>query len=917
MKTVVTVILALSMMASGAMGQHVLHFPFDHDGVDYCAMANCYSGHQGIDYFCPEGTDIYAGISGVVVDCRNSIQGQDCDENFGNFVKIQNDLYNIQVLEAHMLYGSVTVTIGEYVTAGQIIGKSSNTGFTSTLVNGSYQCGYGGGYHLHFETRLLIDNNWTAVNPYSYNGGLWTSPLQYGDAIAYLFGLAHDRNGGDNAVGTANGPIYDYGSYKRQDFSGGSYYDCCIMYDPHNGHGNPLATNEAYLIRTGFYNYYETHGGGEYLGCPTRDEYSSRDPEHWDEEDEYPLQNFMIGHGSSAEQHYMIYKSNEAFYKSTYATHWVTQDPNVEFPMQQGATRQVTVKFRNESEFTWRNNQSSYPYDYIALKSVGSNGAITESFFNYPYDGSLGWIDVYTPCTMQESSVAPGDTATFTFNVKVRSTATPGIYQVHFRPYHSLGGLLDDWGGMHFYVNVISHEDDYCDLASVYAYTNSTKIHTWLSNGDGFYYQGDDGWWASTTYPGDSVVHVMSGDFDDDGTDDIAVVQNKIISGTPKARVQVWLSNGYSFSFEDAWWAASGGYNALSVVHAKAGDFNGDGKCDVALVYDYGWTGSKYETRVHVLVSSGSSFSLQSWYTSSGSYNAQNIRHCVAQDFTGDGKCDLVFFYDYGLVDGQYQFRSHVLVSSGSDFSLQSWYTNTNYNIDDVTQAVGGDFNDDGKGDVVFVHYDDASTTSLQVLQSSGTAFSKSTWWTSGGSYGADHVERAAGGDFDGDGKDDVMLAYAYSTVWVRFHTFLSTGSAFTLDGGSNGWWEATAYGITNYVRGIVAGHFNPPSGGAGKRTTPGESYPPIVPSAFSLQQNYPNPFNPATTISYSLLEATHVRLEVFNILGQRVDALLDADQPAGEYQLTWDASRFASGIYFYRLQTEAAVETKKMLLLK
>lgn len=90
MKTVITAILMLGVIASGAMGQQVLHFPFDHDGVDYCAMASCYSGHQGIDYFCPEGTDIYAGISGVVVDCRNSIQGQDCDEDFGNFVKIQN-----------------------------------------------------------------------------------------------------------------------------------------------------------------------------------------------------------------------------------------------------------------------------------------------------------------------------------------------------------------------------------------------------------------------------------------------------------------------------------------------------------------------------------------------------------------------------------------------------------------------------------------------------------------------------------------------------------------------------------------------------------------------------------------------------------------------------------------------------------
>ncbi|MBI5037728.1 MAG: VCBS repeat-containing protein [Candidatus Kerfeldbacteria bacterium] len=458
-------------------------------------------------------------------------------------------------------------------------------------------------------------------------------------------------------------------------------------------------------------------------------------------------------------------------------------------------------------------------------------------------------------------------------------------------------------------------QNDWCDLASVYDYTSYTRVHTWLSNTDGFNYQGDGGWWSNVEYPGDSVEHVMSGDFDGDSFDDIAVVQNKIISGTPKARVQVWLSTGGSFSFEDAWWAASGGYNALNVVHAEAGDFNGDGKCDVVLVYDYGYVVDRYQTRTHVLISTGSSFSLQSWWTSSGSYNAQNIRHCVAGDYTGDGKCDLVFFYDYGLVNGQYQFRSHVLVSSGTAFALQSWYTNTNYNINDVTQAVGGDFNDDGECDVAFAHADAATTTSLHVLQSTGSAFNYASWWTSPGSYGATNVAQAAAGDFDGDGLDDVMLAYAYSTVWVRFHMFLSTGSSFTMDHYSEGWWEATAYGITNHVRGIVAGNFNPALSAMGKRAVDDDAE--SLPISFSLSQNYPNPFNPVTNISYSLPNASHVTLEVFNILGQRVAKLVDGDLPAGDHTIVWEADKQASGIYFYRLRTEDAVETKKMLLLK
>ncbi len=95
------------------------------------------------------------------------------------------------------------------------------------------------------------------------------------------------------------------------------------------------------------------------------------------------------------------------------------------------------------------------------------------------------------------------------------------------------------------------------------------------------------------------------------------------------------------------------------------------------------------------------------------------------------------------------------------------------------------------------------------------------------------------------------------------------------------------------------------------------ESPPETVPSKFALSQNYPNPFNPATTISYSLPSATHVRLDVFNILGQKVATLVDEHQTAGEHTVLWESVGFSSGIYLYRLSTPEAVETRKMILLK
>lgn len=89
------------------------------------------------------------------------------------------------------------------------------------------------------------------------------------------------------------------------------------------------------------------------------------------------------------------------------------------------------------------------------------------------------------------------------------------------------------------------------------------------------------------------------------------------------------------------------------------------------------------------------------------------------------------------------------------------------------------------------------------------------------------------------------------------------------------------------------------------------------VPSSFSLLQNYPNPFNPTTTIKYSIAKPSNVSLKIYNILGQEVATLLNGHQAAGSYTATFDASRFASGVYFYRLSAGSFNSVKKMLLLK
>ncbi|TVQ74400.1 MAG: T9SS C-terminal target domain-containing protein, partial [Balneolaceae bacterium] len=89
------------------------------------------------------------------------------------------------------------------------------------------------------------------------------------------------------------------------------------------------------------------------------------------------------------------------------------------------------------------------------------------------------------------------------------------------------------------------------------------------------------------------------------------------------------------------------------------------------------------------------------------------------------------------------------------------------------------------------------------------------------------------------------------------------------------------------------------------------------IPDAFRLQQNYPNPFNAQTSIAFDLPVDSKVRLEVYNVVGQRIVTLVDGMQPAGSHTVSFDASQLASGVYVYRIQAGSFVKTHKMTLVK
>jgi hypothetical protein len=90
-----------------------------------------------------------------------------------------------------------------------------------------------------------------------------------------------------------------------------------------------------------------------------------------------------------------------------------------------------------------------------------------------------------------------------------------------------------------------------------------------------------------------------------------------------------------------------------------------------------------------------------------------------------------------------------------------------------------------------------------------------------------------------------------------------------------------------------------------------------FAPFTYALEQNYPNPFNPTTAIRYSIPRAERVMLTVYDLRGQEVAVLVNGYQSQGVYEVTFNASNLASGVYFYQIKAGEFTHTRKMLLMR
>ncbi len=151
-------------------------------------------------------------------------------------------------------------------------------------------------------------------------------------------------------------------------------------------------------------------------------------------------------------------------------------------------------------------------------------------------------------------------------------------------------------------------------------------------------------------------------------------------------------------------------------------------------------------------------------------------------------------------------------------------------------------------------------------------------------------------------GNTEVIFEFEYTaTASTGQITLAANGNSVNLNGGTSGdeWNFAANKVIQVESPNAITDRIN------------------IQPSAFTLNQNYPNPFNPATVIRYRLSTVSAVNLTVYNVLGQRVQTLVDAEQTAGNYQVAFKAGTLPSGTYFYTLRVGAEIVMRRMMLKK
>ncbi|WP_381792634.1 FG-GAP-like repeat-containing protein [Streptomyces niveus] len=284
--------------------------------------------------------------------------------------------------------------------------------------------------------------------------------------------------------------------------------------------------------------------------------------------------------------------------------------------------------------------------------------------------------------------------------------------------------------------------------------------------------------------PGESQV--ASGDFNADGKEDIAAFYDNGTSpeGKNRSSLFAFYSTGTGFAAPKNVWSTPGGFT-WSKSKLTSGDYDGDGKDDVAVFYDGGSSDTGAISSLYTFTSNGTDFAnpRKTWTTTGGfTWDRSKV---TSGDYDGDGKDDVAVFYDGGSSDTGAISSLYTFTSNGTDFAnpRKTWTTTGGFTWS-AGQVTSGDYNKDDKDDVAVFYNGGKSAdgkfiSSLYTFTSNGTVFNNPRKsWTSSGSFNWS-ASKPTSGDYDGDGRADIGILYNRGTTAEGVHQ----SALFTLTG--------------------------------------------------------------------------------------------------------------------------------------
>lgn len=253
--------------------------------------------------------------------------------------------------------------------------------------------------------------------------------------------------------------------------------------------------------------------------------------------------------------------------------------------------------------------------------------------------------------------------------------------------------------------------------------------------------------------------------------------------GDGKVKINSWDINNFNSQL-DLWTQNRTSYTPEKVTDRMvAGDFDGDGKDELASFYDYG----NSNARIHMMSEEGGQYTYNtSWVSEPGNFYATSITgRVVAGDFDGNGKDEImVLYYNYDTTATMYQFT---LDDSTQKFSMKSVWNATGVDSNNMVSMVAGDFDGNGKDEILlFYDYENNTTGMFEIkMEVDGRLISRKAWESK--SYDAKKIRgKTVAGDFNGDGKDEVAMFYDYgggiAKIWSLNYNNNSYSATSTMD---------------------------------------------------------------------------------------------------------------------------------------